>query len=336
MDNRPSDFDYGQGRDTSSPPYGYQPQQPYMQNSWQQQQGGQPPYNNSTAPVAPPYGQNPPYYGEQQPYYGGQQHTYAQESHQGYPPQQTYSHEQSYNQYPPSSDAPHASPQPPYGYNQNESFYPPPHQQPAQQTSQGPPGTEEERGVMGALAGGAAGAYGGHKMGHHGFLGGIAGAFAGHKLEESYKDHKKQTKPHSRRSSSSSSSSDSHHHGAKPVPVPVSHHAPQHAVPAGNFSASSRQISLDGDYDLIAECGTVDGRHKLSSISLNKILTNNDGHFGWVAGGGNFGGSARNVRLVDGGKFLEAELCSRDGHWKHSRIWLDEKITNNDGELQTV
>jgi hypothetical protein len=177
---------------------------------------------------------------------------------------------------------------------------------------------------MGALAGGAAGAYGGHKMGHHGVIGGLAGAFVGHKLEDKYK------KDHSRRSSTSSSSSDdSKKHHAKPAAHANTGH------PTGNFSASSRQISLDKDYDLIAECVAIDGNHKLSSVSLNSCLTNNNGHFGW-AKGGNFGGSARNVRLVDGGKFLEAELRTMDGHWKHDRIWLDEKITNDNGNLQML
>jgi len=39
---------------------------------------------------------------------------------------------------------------------------------------------------MGALAGGAAGAFGGNKMGH-GILGGLAGAFLGSKLEDKAK-----------------------------------------------------------------------------------------------------------------------------------------------------
>jgi len=41
---------------------------------------------------------------------------------------------------------------------------------------------------MGAIAGGAAGYYGGGKVGGgHKVLGALAGAFAGHKLEESFK-----------------------------------------------------------------------------------------------------------------------------------------------------
>ncbi|RMD40027.1 hypothetical protein DV735_g5111, partial [Chaetothyriales sp. CBS 134920] len=45
------------------------------------------------------------------------------------------------------------------------------------------PGGEGERGLLGALAGGAAGAYGGHKV-NHGFLGTIGGAIAGSFAED--------------------------------------------------------------------------------------------------------------------------------------------------------
>ncbi|KAL0935943.1 CVNH domain-containing protein [Colletotrichum truncatum] len=51
--------------------------------------------------------------------------------------------------------------------------------------------------------------------------------------------------------------------------------------------------------------------------------------------GGNFGASARDVRLVDGGQRLEAEL-SRHGQWVRSSINLDERIGNNDGTLHYV
>jgi uncharacterized membrane protein len=42
---------------------------------------------------------------------------------------------------------------------------------------------------MGALAGGAAGYYGGHRFGNHGIIGAVAGAFAGSKLEDAAKKH---------------------------------------------------------------------------------------------------------------------------------------------------
>jgi hypothetical protein len=50
-----------------------------------------------------------------------------------------------------------------------------------------PNAQDGERGLMGALAGGAAGYYGGKKAGGHTILGTLAGAFAGHKLEDARK-----------------------------------------------------------------------------------------------------------------------------------------------------
>ena len=112
----------------------------------------------------------------------------------------------------------------------------------------------------------------------------------GQNLEDKYKETRPQSRPHSHRSSSSSSSSPSpdHHHHHHQHPAKPTGLGPPYRAPAdgghltGNFSASARQISLDGGYDLIAECGTADGHQKLSSISLNSVLTNNNGAFQWV------------------------------------------------------
>lgn len=56
---------------------------------------------------------------------------------------------------------------------------------------------------------------------------------------------------------------------------------------------------------------------------------------GGRSGGGGFGSSARNVRLVDGGQRLEGEL-SRDGDWALSSIVLDERIRNFNGTLELI
>ncbi|KAK7927479.1 hypothetical protein PG985_004477 [Apiospora marii] len=203
-----------------------------------------------------------------------------------------------------------------------------------------PPGTDEERGLMGAVLGGAAGAYAGHKA-NHGVLGALGGAYAGHKLEDAWKDH---------RNSRPSSSSSQQHQPIMAPPQPQYAEAPAPLAPApapspqpepprfGNFSHSSARISLDRDYDLIAECRTLSGQQKLTSISLNQLLRNSDGHFQWVGSEdtGNFGATARNVRLVDDGRFLEAELRAMDGAWRWDRVHLDEKIMNIDGDLQVV
>lgn len=52
-------------------------------------------------------------------------------------------------------------------------------------------------------------------------------------------------------------------------------------------------------------------------------------------GSGNFGASARNVRLVQDGHVLEAELL-RNGEWVTSSIVLDERIGNKNGCLELV
>ena len=96
---------------------------------------------------------------------------------------------------------------------------------------------------------------------------------------------------------------------------------------------SSRSVQLDGDNNLIAECKKVDGRYRWSSLDLNDCLTNINGSFGWTRGG-NFKASARHIRLVEGGNMLEAQLGDGRGGWNTSRIWLNEKIENRDGELR--
>ncbi|KAI5459235.1 CVNH domain-containing protein, partial [Mariannaea sp. PMI_226] len=59
-------------------------------------------------------------------------------------------------------------------------------------------------------------------------------------------------------------------------------------------------------------------------------------HHGGGGHGGNFGSSARHVRLVDGGQKLEAELRRENGDWVHASIVLDERIKNDNGTLQLI
>lgn len=298
-----------------------------------------PPYQQAT------YGQPSPHRQQQQ--YGQQGYPeYVPPSQANYspyggsPPPAGYGYDnQSQNQY----GSPPASQQP---YHHQAPVYPPgppiptQYAAPADRNYQGQnypsAGTAptEDRGVMGALAGGATGAWAGHKV-NHGFIGALGGAFAGHKLQDAVGDRKKKNKHTKSRSSScsSSSSSSSSCSSRRNSPPPQKRHAaPKYA---GNFSGSATQITLDGDFDLIASCGKIDGSRKLSSISLNRCLTNSDGHFQWSREG-NFGSSARNVRLTDGGRVLEAELANCGGHWVWARIALDEKIGNKNGELVMV
>lgn len=329
---------------------------PYDQNDkgqYGQQQGQYPnaPYQQQQQQYRPPGGNPSQGYGAGSPY-GAPSNQYNQyNQHQSYnqyapPPQQNYQQGPNYGygapQQPPQHPAYGAPPSPQPGYQQQNQYYQGgaagnqggeaasylnqhPQSPPQGGPNGGPP--EDERGVMGALAGGAAGAWAGHKV-HHGFLGAMGGAFAGHKLQDAISDHRKE----------SEQKKYEQQHPASPPPQ-YSQYNQRPASPrrhsrnlAGNFSASATQITLDRDYDLVASCYDMGGNPKLTSISLNDCLTNEDGHFRW-ARGGNFGASARNVRLVDGGKVLEAELANCNGQWIHGRIELDEKISNNDGNL---
>ncbi|KAI8943855.1 hypothetical protein NX059_001827 [Plenodomus lindquistii] len=56
---------------------------------------------------------------------------------------------------------------------------------------------------------------------------------------------------------------------------------------------------------------------------------------GGSRGGANFGATARNMRLVDGGQRLEGEL-ERNGQWHTRSIILDERIGNRNGCLEFV
>ncbi|TPR05298.1 hypothetical protein CAN33_0034035 [Aspergillus niger] len=268
----PPSVENGQDRYGSSSPYppqgagGYnRPYSPYQPHS------PQPGYQN---PEYSSYGGRPPYPQHEQP------------SPYGQPPSES-------RPYPP--------------YPQHEGY--PSHQQPppySPESSTDPAAAGEgDKGIMGALAGGAAGGFAGHKV-NHGFLGTIGGAMMG-----------------SRRREEQQRMSQQHHH--RPPP----HHG---APLRGNFSASSRDIRLESHHDLVAACGRVSGELQLSVLPLNSVLANHWGKFAWERNG-NFAASARNVRLVDGGRVLEAELADGNDGWNRTWIRLDERITNQNGQL---
>ncbi|KAI1502599.1 CVNH domain-containing protein [Biscogniauxia marginata] len=231
---------------------------------------------------------------------------------------------------------------------------------------------------MGAVAGGAAGAYGGHKMGH-GVIGTIGGAIAGHLAEEFVKD--KREERHNPPPAYSSSGSSHHHEPTRDRGF---------GGGGGNFSATSHDIYLEGGNTLRAACQRAGSGTQVSYMNLDRVLSNEDGHFRWMGGGGggmqqvtvqqgdtlrdiarrfhcgfediarinnlsnpdmiyagqtlqvpvhsggNFSASARNIRLVDGGRVLEAELRDVRGNWRRSHINLDERIGNRDGELYLI
>lgn len=347
---------------TGQPSPRYAAPQPYSQQYPQQPTYAEAPASQPAYSPQPPYSPQSP----QPPYPSSQPSAFEAPTQPQYasPPaaQPTYSPQPQYSPQPPQSPQPaafEAPAQPQYA----DPPAPPPYSSSAfgddvpgdvkkeysdvdpMTGASIPSGTDEERGLMGAMLGGATGAYAGHKV-NHGFIGALGGAYAGHKLEDAWKDH--------RNSRPSSSSSQQHQQpmiappqpqyaevpaiAPEPVFAPSPVPSPRPEPPRfGNFSHSSARISLDRDYDLIAECRTLNGQQKLTSISLNQLLSNMNGHFQWAgAEAGNFGASARNVRLVDDGRFLEAELRAMDGNWRQDRVHLDARIMNVDGDLQLV
>ncbi|KAK4039360.1 autolysin [Parachaetomium inaequale] len=354
------------------------------------------------------------------------------------------------NDYPQGGGYPHGNPQP-YGQGEAASYYggaeqqqqyPPQGQQgygqPPQQNQQyqrddfndGPQqdGQDGERGFLGALGGGVAGAVGGNKIGGkmtgHSktstVIGALAGAVAGHKLQDGvsdWKDNRHEEKEKEKREEEERKRREEEEKRRREEQQHRPHHDNNnnnhHDQPgdrgvhyAGGFSGSSQDIRLDahGEYMLHASCKRLDGSYQSSSISLNRLIENDQGSFRWTSGGrrnnggsgqssvtvqpgdtlrniaarfdcsfeeiarhngianpdlihpgtvlqipnsggggggyssggeGNFGASARDVRLTDGGRRLEGELL-RDGRWVGSSIMLDEKVGNDNGTLTFV
>jgi hypothetical protein len=138
-----------------------QGRRPYPDENQQQP----PPYGYRQQPYQTPEAAN--YYGEKQEYYPPQPNYAANQSYpvqgQGYPQQPTY------GQQPPYGQQQQYPPQPTYGqeYEQQQPNY---GENPSRIPYVSHPGSlpvpqiEEEKGVMGALAGGVAGGYAGHKI----------------------------------------------------------------------------------------------------------------------------------------------------------------------------
>merc|ERR1712137_605810 len=189
-------------------------------------------------------------------------------------------------------------------------------------TNAGEGDPEGERGIMGGIAGAAAGGYGGHTLGGkagHGtagtIIGALAGAFAGHKgqdaVEDKWDEHKDKKKEEEERKKWEEEEErrkkygQQHHAGGPP---PSQHHDDSHSQRSagnygGNFSASSRDIRLDahGDYTLHAQCRRADGSYQASSISLNRYLSNSDGSFHWSGSSSERSGGNENTYTVQQG-----------------------------------
>ncbi|KNG80036.1 glutamine-serine-proline rich protein [Aspergillus nomiae NRRL 13137] len=310
--------------------------------------------NNSGYPPYPPSGANP---SETNYNYNSGNQSYPAQS--GYPQSQPWAgpspspgnyYQQPDNrsyQNPPYGGQPPYSPSSPQqaGYGQHPPPYSP---QPTGSTDTPNAEPEEkDRGFLGAVAGGAAGAYGGHKV-NHGFLGAIGGAISGSVAQDAMKKHKEKKEEEEKKKQWAAQQAAAQQHAQQQAQLQAQQQAQQHAMLSqpphhgpprhdstplrGNFSASSRDIRLEGGHELVAHCGAISGQMRPSSIPLNSVLSNQFGKLVW-ARNGNFAASARNIRLVEGGKVLEAELANGRGGWDRSWVRLDERISNQNGNL---
>ncbi|KAL1601575.1 hypothetical protein SLS60_006490 [Paraconiothyrium brasiliense] len=363
----------------------------YNNNGYQQPQGG---YQQDSR-----QGLANEYYSQDQQQHGG---------NQGYnqPPPQYQQHNSQYGQQPQHNGG-YNSPPPndsygqrdnrDQGYGGNQNY----NNQGYDNQSNFNDGQEGSRGFLGAAAGAAAGGYGAYKLagpatGHSktsGLVGALGGALTGHVLQDGashWKDKHDEKKEKEKREKE-----EKKHHEHRD-----SNERPREGHFAGGFTRSSRDVRLDahGEFNLHAQCRREDGSWQGSTLSLNRILENDNGSFRWSSGGhssggggsqaitvqpgdtlraiaarhncdfhelarhngitnedmifpgqrleapgggnssgggANFGASARDVRLVEGGSVLEAEL-RRNGDWVRSSIVLDERIGNKNGCLELV
>lgn len=127
------------------------------------------------------------------------QYAYNQ-GYQGYPQyeQTAYTGYEQYNTYPQQGYAAQScNTQPPEQARYYSQSYDPSYQSQPQYGQYQQPGQEADRGVLGALGGGAAGGFAGHKAGH-GILGTIGGAIVGH-LTEDFAKQKRNKNRHGRK-----------------------------------------------------------------------------------------------------------------------------------------
>lgn len=95
------------------------------------------------------------------------------------------------------------------------------------------------------------------------------------------------------------------------------------------FSFTSRNIRLDGTV-LRAECLAQNNAWHHSELRLHRLLENSDGSFKWM--GRFFHRTAQDVYL--NGSVLHAHLYSMSGELVAASVDLDERITNDNGQLK--
>lgn len=258
------------------------------------------------------------YYSEgQTPQYGGPPPQYQQQNSQyGQQPQHHGGHNS-----PPPNDS--------YGQRDNRD--------PEYGAPQNNAGQESSRGFLGAAAGAAVGGYGAYKLagpatGHSktsGLVGALGGALTGHVIQDGashWKDkrdekkekekwEKEEKKDHGRRDSDD---------------------RPREGHFAGGFTRSSRDVRLDahGEFNLHAQCRREDGSWQGSTLSLNRIVENDDGSFRWSSGQQSSGGPS--TITVQSGDTLRAiaarhnydfhELARHNGIQNEDMIYPGQRL----------
>lgn len=229
---------------------------------------------------------------------------------------------QSYNQPPPQYQHQNSS----YGDQQHNDY----NQQDNRDPSYGAPSDQESsRGFLGAAAGALAGGYGAYKLsgpatGHKktsGLVGALGGALAGHVIQdgaEHWKDKHDEKKDEKKHGQERRDSNESHRLGG--------HFA-------GGFSNSSRDVRLDGEYNLHAQCKREDGEWQGSSLALDRVLENDEGSFQWVSGRSSGGSSVVEVQAGDTLRAIAArhncdfhELARHNGIQNEDMIYPGQRL----------
>lgn len=193
---------------------------------------------------------------------------------------------------------------------------------------------------MGGLAGGAAGAFGGHALGGkagHGtsgtIIGAIAGAWSGHKAQDKVGDWRDERKEKKEREEWEKQQQNQQCHQGNHQQQndgnfnSASHDQRRQGDYGGNFSASSRDVRLE-HHTLHAQCRRRDGAYQSSCINLSSILTTDNGSFRWMNKNNN-NNNGSSTYTVQPGDTLRA-IASRFAHCSYEDLARTNNIANAD------
>ena len=104
----------------------------------------------------------------------------------------------------------------------------------------------------------------------------------------------------------------------------------------GNFSKTSYSIEEKNGI-ISATCVTIDGNSLQVDFNLNDYVANINGNLEWLQNG-NYADSCTNCRVEKDGNdaYLVCDCPRSDGYMNNSRLNLDKRIDNKDGNLWYV